>query len=83
MSKEEKFNLQIPIAKTFEDELRELADEDGRPLRTYCRRILELHVKQIKVNKEIVVPTISHPEITTEEVTQETEKKPKVGGFRK
>ena len=81
MSKSSKFNLQIPIDKDFEEELRVLADEDGRPLRAYCRRVLELHVKNIKQSKDVVAPTIPNSEIATKEDVQKPQK-PKVGGFR-
>ncbi|WP_195251949.1 hypothetical protein [Romboutsia sp. 1001713B170207_170306_H8] len=81
MSKET-YNLQIPISTSFKDILKELADEDDRALRVYCRRVLEEHVKSL--GKDIENKDKTNKEnVTTKDVTKETEPtKPKVGGFR-
>lgn len=38
------YNLQIPISKDLESKLKELAKQDERHLRVYCRRLLQDHV---------------------------------------
>lgn len=50
------FNLQIPISKKLESELRQCAEFDDRKLRTYCRRILEFHIEDMK-NKGLLDDT--------------------------
>ena len=35
------YNLQIPISKELEAQLRELAEIDERTIRVFCRRILQ------------------------------------------
>ncbi len=40
------YNLQIPITKELEAQLRELAEIDERTIRVFCRRILQKHVDE-------------------------------------
>lgn len=75
------YNLQVPIDVSLANTLKQLADEDDRTLRAYCKRILQDHVKNL--GKEISNSyTISKDIVQENEVTQETEqsiKKKKVG----
>ena len=40
------YNLQIPITKELEAQLRKLAEIDERTIRVFCRRILQKHVDE-------------------------------------
>ncbi|MBP3929516.1 MAG: hypothetical protein J6D47_08125 [Peptostreptococcaceae bacterium] len=40
------YNLQIPISKELEAQLRELAEIDERTIRVFCRRILQKYVDE-------------------------------------
>ena len=40
------YNLQIPITKELESQLRELDKLDERTIRVFCRRILQNHVDE-------------------------------------
>ena len=70
----EVYNLQVPIDLDLAKTLRELADEDDRTLRAYCKRILQDHVKSIgKATQNISAKTDLKTE--TKEVVVEKEVK--------
>lgn len=48
--KKDYYNLQVPIDKTLETTLKELAEEDDRSLRSYCKKILQEHVNRLNLN---------------------------------
>lgn len=85
MSKEI-YNLQVPISKDLENKLRQLAEEDERNLRVFCRRILQSYVDKCGfdfTNKidETVEKILSEQSSVSSEKPNEN-KKPKVGGLR-
>lgn len=47
------YNLQVPISPQLEKKLKELAKDDGRSLRQYCRKILEAHADIQCENKSV------------------------------
>lgn len=90
--KEKPYNLQVPIDRNLELALKQLAEEDDRTLRAYCRRILQDHVKNLgkEVNsgsKEVNSSTqINHTvknEKNSDVITEESLQlnKSKVKGF--
>ncbi|MDK0695881.1 hypothetical protein P5E93_14855 [Clostridium perfringens] len=84
--KEKPYNLQVPIDKNLELELKKLAEEDDRTLRAYCRRILQDHVKNVR--KEIpmieeVIEIKEEPQVTETVIEDIKPKKKKVGSLTK
>ena len=55
MSKE-MYNLQIPIEKELAEKLKQLAKEDERSLRVYCRNILKQYLNGNMTIEEVPQP---------------------------
>ena len=80
--KEKPYNLQVPIDKDLELALKELAKEDDRTLRSYCKRVLQNHVKNLGRETPIVTKeTIAIKEDAS--VFEDKPKKKKVGALIK
>lgn len=80
--KSEIYNLQIPIDKNLQSLLKQLADEDDRALRNYCKKVLQEHVKNKgifeNITKEVKNSKKSNGEITEQSLI---ENKNKIKGF--
>ena len=80
--KEKFYNLQVPIDKNLELVLKELAKEDDRTLRAYCKRVLQNHVKNL--GRETQIVTKENTNIKEEaSVFEDKPKKKKVGALIK
>ncbi|WP_290063453.1 hypothetical protein [Paraclostridium bifermentans] len=83
--KEKPYNLQVPIDRNLELALKQLAEEDDRTLRAYCRRILQDHVKNLgkEVNSSTQINHIVKKEKNSDVITEESLQlnKSKVKGF--
>lgn len=85
------YNLQVPIDKELELALKELAKEDDRTLRAYCKRVLQEHVKNLGKEMPITIKGVKQEqsqqiENTNVADTQEPtvpKKKKKVGALTK
>lgn len=56
--KEKPYNLQVPIDKELELALKELAKEDDRTLRAYCKRVLQEHVRNLGKETQMIKKVI-------------------------
>ncbi|GAA0103242.1 hypothetical protein UT300012_39590 [Paraclostridium bifermentans] len=83
--KEKTYNLQVPIDRNLELALKQLAEEDDRTLRAYCRRILQDHVKNLgkEVNSSTQINHTVKKEKNSDAITEESLQlnKSKVKGF--
>lgn len=81
--KSEIYNLQIPIEKNLQLLLKQLADEDDRALRNYCKKVLLEHVKNKgifeKPNEELKTKKDNANGEITEQSLQQN--KTKIKGF--
>ncbi|MGL5507244.1 MAG: hypothetical protein ACRDB0_04995 [Paraclostridium sp.] len=84
MSKKQLYNLQIPIERELEAQLRFLANEDDRALRTFCKRVLKQYAKEHAANitVESVTPVAPVVNEVIEVIEEPTIKKKKVGMLR-
>lgn len=83
------YNLQVPIPITLAEQLKLLAKEDDRNLRTYCKKVLEAHVNGsgisgiIREVQNVTGPTETAVTVDEIQETEEPVKKPKVGKLLK